>query len=156
MQPPAPPPPYTPQLSQFRYSQDQDSIRRFQESQISEDEQAWDRLVPEEARASLPEKEVKRQEVIFEIIKSEKEYVADLETLQDVSSVLSRCSQALVSLDVIDRSSSLRSSTPACRLSISKSRHSSGMKSFPISTGSWRTNVAFLLRCTSDSGSSTP
>jgi hypothetical protein len=35
--------------------------------------------------ASLPEKEVKRQAVIFEIIKSEKEYVADLEALQDVS-----------------------------------------------------------------------
>ena len=46
--------------------------------------------MPEEARKSLPEKEVKRQGVSFEIIKSQKEYVADLEALQDVSSILSR------------------------------------------------------------------
>lgn len=73
-----------------RCSQDQDPIRRFQENQLSENDEQWHRLVPEEARTSLPEKEVKRQGVIFEIIKSEKEYVADLEALQDVSSILSR------------------------------------------------------------------
>ena len=151
MQPSEPPPPYTPTLTQFRYSQDQDSIRTFQENQFGEGDEQWDRLVPEEARASLSEREVNRQGAIFEIIKSEKEYVADLETLQVVSSTLSRVHRPWVSLDVIDRSSSLRSSTPACRLSISKK-----MKYFPISTGSWRTNVGFLLRCTSDSGSSTP
>ena len=66
-------------------SQDQDPIRRFQENQLRESDEEWHRLVPEVARASLPEKEVKRQNVIFEIIKSEKEYVADLEALQDVS-----------------------------------------------------------------------
>jgi hypothetical protein len=66
-------------------SPDQDAIRRFQENQLRESDEEWHRLVPEEARASLPEKEVKRQAVIFEIIKSEKDYVADLEALQDVS-----------------------------------------------------------------------
>ena len=111
--------------------------------------------MPEEARASLPEREVKRQGVIFEIVKSEKEYVADLEALQDVSSVSSCVHRPLIALGVIDRSSSLRSSTSACRLSISKSRPSSAMKSFTISTRSWGTSIAFLLRCMSDSGSST-
>ena len=141
--------------TQFRCSQDQDPIRRFQENQLSENDEQWHRLVPEEARASLPEKEVKRQAVIFEIIKSEKEYVADLEALQDVSSIFSRVHRPLITLGGIDRFSSPHSSTSACRLSISKSRLSSAMKSFPISTGSWRMNIAFLLHCMSDSGSST-
>jgi hypothetical protein len=52
---------------------------------LRESDEKWHRLVPEEAHTSLPEKEVKRQALIFEIIKSEKDYVADLEALQDVS-----------------------------------------------------------------------
>ena len=95
MQPSAPPPP-APRLTQFRYTQDQYSIRRFQGTQLSESDEQWDRLVPEEARTSLPEDEVKRQGVIFEIIKSGKEYLADLEVLQDVSSILSRVHSPLI------------------------------------------------------------
>ena len=86
MQPPAPPP-SAPRLTRFRYSQDQGSIRRFQENQSSQSDEQWHRLVPEEARASLPEREVNRQGLIFELIRSEKEYVADLEALLDVSSI---------------------------------------------------------------------
>ena len=111
--------------------------------------------MPEEARASLPEREVKRQALIFEIIRSQKEYIADLEALRDVSAILSRVHWPLSTLGAIDRFTLLRSSTSACQLSISKGRPNFAMKSFPISTGSWRTNVAFLLRCMSDSGSST-
>ena len=150
-----PPPPSDPMSTKSRYNQDQDSIRRFQENQLSESDEQWHELVPEETRASLPESEVKRQSAVFEIIKTEKEYVADLEDLQDVSSTLSRVRRPLIALGAIDSFSSLRSSTPGCPLSISKSRPSSAIKSFPISTGSWRTSIACLLRCMSDSGSST-
>ena len=149
------PPPSIPRSTQSRFNQDQDSIRKFQENQLSESDEEWHRLVPEEARASLPEREVKRQALIFELIKSQKEYVAELEVLQDVRSILSRVHKPLITLGVIDRFTSLRSSTPVCRLSISEGRPSSAMKSFPISTESWRTNAAFLLRCMGDSGDST-
>ena len=149
------PPPSIPRSTQSRFSQDQDPIRRFQENQLSEIGEEWHRLVPEEARASLPEREVKRQAVIFEIIRSQKEYVAELEVLQDVRSILSRVHKPLITLGVIDRFTSLHSSTPVYRLSISKGRPSSAKKSFPISTESWRTNVAFLSRCMGDSGGCT-
>ena len=49
-----------------------------------ETDQEWHRLVDPEARSALPEKEVKRQSVLFELIKSEKDYVADLGILKDV------------------------------------------------------------------------
>jgi hypothetical protein len=71
-------------------SLDQDAIKKFQEGKLSENEEEWHRLVDPEARASLDPKEVKRQSVIFEVIKSEKDYVADLEILQNVSILLSR------------------------------------------------------------------
>ena len=110
------PSPSDPGLTQSRHNKDQDSIRRFQQNQLSENDEEWYEFVPEEARASLSESEVKRQTAIFEIIKSEKEYVADLETLQDVSSILSHVHRPLIALGVIDRSSSNRSSTSAHRL----------------------------------------
>ena len=59
--------------------------------------------MPEEARTSLSESEVKRQTAIFEIIKTEKEYVADLEAPRDVSSILSGVHRPLIALGVIDR-----------------------------------------------------
>ncbi|KAG8827986.1 hypothetical protein FRC19_010494 [Serendipita sp. 401] len=65
-------------------SLDQDTIKKFQEGKLSENDEEWHRLVDPEARAALPDKEVKRQSVLFEVIKSEKDYVADLELLHDV------------------------------------------------------------------------
>ena len=135
LQPPAPPP-SAPRSTQSRFRQDQDSIRRFQENQLSESDEQWHRVVPEDARASLPKREIKRQALIFEIIRSEKEYVADLEALRDVSAILSRVHRPLITLRVIDSFTSLRSSTSACRLSTSKGSLNSAMKSFPISAGS--------------------
>ena len=149
------PPPSAPTSTQSRFSQDHDSIRRFQENQLNKSDEHWHQLVPAEARASLPEREVKRQGAIFGIIRNQKVYVADLEALQDVSSILSHVHKPLITLGVIDRFTSLRSSTCFRRLSIMKSRPSSAMKSFLISIESWRTNVAFLLRCMGDSGGCT-
>ncbi|KZS88061.1 hypothetical protein SISNIDRAFT_460111 [Sistotremastrum niveocremeum HHB9708] len=62
----------------------EESLYRFQEGTLPEPDNQWHRLVPQEARDSLPGKEVQRQSVIFELINSEKEYVSDLEILQDV------------------------------------------------------------------------
>lgn len=66
-------------------SLDQDTIKKFQAGKLSENDEEWARLVDAEAKASLPPREVKRQAVIFEVIKSEKDYVSDLEVLRDVS-----------------------------------------------------------------------
>jgi hypothetical protein len=66
------------------HSLDQDAIKKFQQGLLLENDQEWHRLVDPEARSALPEKEVKRQSVLFELIKSEKDYVADLEILKDV------------------------------------------------------------------------
>ena len=49
------PPLSDPTLTQPRYNQDQDPIRRFQENLLSESDEQWHELVPEETRASLPE-----------------------------------------------------------------------------------------------------
>jgi RHO1 GDP-GTP exchange protein 1/2 len=50
-----------------------------------DNDEEWHRLVDPEARATLPPKEAKRQSVLFEVIKSEKDYVSDLVVLQEVS-----------------------------------------------------------------------
>ncbi|KAI0079115.1 hypothetical protein K474DRAFT_1659617 [Panus rudis PR-1116 ss-1] len=42
----------------------------------------WHNLVPEEVRKSLPKKEAKRQNIIFELIKGEMDYVRDLENIE--------------------------------------------------------------------------
>jgi hypothetical protein len=65
-------------------SLDQDAIKKFQQGLLLDNDQEWHRLVDPEALSALPGKEVKRQSVLFELIKSEKDYVADLEILKDV------------------------------------------------------------------------
>ncbi|KAF8968138.1 hypothetical protein BDZ97DRAFT_1916355 [Flammula alnicola] len=62
----------------------EEALRRFQAGELPETDQEWHRLVPPEARDALGKQEVQRQSVIFEVIKSEREYVADLEAVQDV------------------------------------------------------------------------
>ncbi|KAF8910664.1 hypothetical protein CPB84DRAFT_1842646 [Gymnopilus junonius] len=62
----------------------EEGLRRFQAGELPEKDQEWHRLVPTEARDALGKQEVQRQSVIFEVIKSEREYVADLETVEEV------------------------------------------------------------------------
>uniref|UniRef100_A0A8H7Y279 Rho1 guanine nucleotide exchange factor 1 n=1 Tax=Psilocybe cubensis TaxID=181762 RepID=A0A8H7Y279_PSICU len=62
----------------------EEGLRRFQAGELSEKDQEWHRLVPEEARDALGKQEVQRQSVIFEVIKSERDYVADLEAVEAV------------------------------------------------------------------------
>ncbi|THH33188.1 hypothetical protein EUX98_g965 [Antrodiella citrinella] len=57
-------------------------LRHFQEGRLAEADEEWYKLVPEEAQEVLGREEVLRQSVIFEIIKSEREYVRDLQSVQ--------------------------------------------------------------------------
>ncbi|GLB40420.1 putative CNH domain containing protein [Lyophyllum shimeji] len=62
----------------------EESLRRFQAGELPENDQVWHRLVPPEARDALGKQEVQRQSVLFEVFKSEREYVEDLQTVQEV------------------------------------------------------------------------
>ncbi|KAF8149926.1 hypothetical protein B0H34DRAFT_731762 [Crassisporium funariophilum] len=62
----------------------EEALRRFQAGELKEKDQEWHLLVPVGARDALGKKEVQRQSVIFEVVKSEREYVADLEAVQHV------------------------------------------------------------------------
>ena len=62
----------------------EEGLSRFQEDQLPEVDQEWHRLVPREARDVLGKNEVKRQSVLFEVFKSERDYVADLELVREV------------------------------------------------------------------------
>ncbi|KAI0752263.1 hypothetical protein BC629DRAFT_1297111 [Irpex lacteus] len=62
----------------------EEGIRRFQNRQLDEKDEAWYKLVPPEAREVLEKKEVQRQSVLFEFIQSERDYVSDLELVQEV------------------------------------------------------------------------
>ncbi|CAG7852613.1 Rho1 guanine nucleotide exchange factor 1 [Serendipita indica DSM 11827] len=64
---------------------DQDAIKKFQEGKLNPNDEEWHRLVDPEARNALPNKEVSRQNVLFEVIKSEKDYVQDLEIMRDAT-----------------------------------------------------------------------
>ncbi|PPQ99136.1 hypothetical protein CVT24_009326 [Panaeolus cyanescens] len=62
----------------------EEAIRRFQAGELPDNDQEWHRLVPEEARDALGKSEVQRQSILFEVVKSEREYVKDLEAIEQV------------------------------------------------------------------------
>ena len=62
-----------------------EALLKFHRGQLLEIDEMWYRLVPPEAREVLDQKEVQRQSILFELVKSEKDYVADLELVQEVS-----------------------------------------------------------------------
>ncbi|KAF8339639.1 uncharacterized protein EI90DRAFT_3117436 [Cantharellus anzutake] len=78
--PPTPGRARTPGLTEQEREQEflQDGIKRFQEGSLPESDCEWHRLVSVEFRDTLPKNEVQRQSVIFEVIKSEKDYVRDV------------------------------------------------------------------------------
>lgn len=59
-------------------------LELFQSGKMPESEQEWDRLVPPQALQALGKKEVERQSVLFEVFKSELDYVNDLQIIEDV------------------------------------------------------------------------
>lgn len=64
----------------------EEGLRKFQAGELPEIDQEWYKLVPPEARDALGKKETQRQSVLFEVFKSEHDYVSDLEAVQDVRS----------------------------------------------------------------------
>ncbi|KAI0058174.1 hypothetical protein BV25DRAFT_1891692 [Artomyces pyxidatus] len=62
----------------------EEGLSRFQAGDIPEQDEEWYRFVPPEAREAVGKHEVERQSVMFEIFKSEKEYVSDLELVQEI------------------------------------------------------------------------
>lgn len=64
--------------------QSEEGLSRFQLGQLAEKDEEWYRLVPPEAQESLGKKEVERQSVLFEVFKSERDYVEDLKLVKEV------------------------------------------------------------------------
>jgi RHO1 GDP-GTP exchange protein 1/2 len=62
-------------------------LELFQSGRIPESEQEWDRFVPPQAHEALGKKEVERQSVLFEIFKSELDYVNDLQLIKNVRAI---------------------------------------------------------------------
>lgn len=61
-----------------------DLIIQYQRGEGDDNNWEWHRLVPKEAIESLPKAEVIRQSAIFELINGERNYVHDLELVQEV------------------------------------------------------------------------
>ncbi|KAI0303762.1 hypothetical protein B0F90DRAFT_1816034 [Multifurca ochricompacta] len=59
-------------------------LELFQSGKIPDSEQEWDRFVPRQALEALGKQEVERQSALFEVFKSELDYVNDLQIIQDV------------------------------------------------------------------------
>ncbi|KAL9714072.1 hypothetical protein Ac2012v2_002380 [Leucoagaricus gongylophorus] len=59
-----------------------DLLSRFQNGKLDDQDQEWHMLVSTEAQVALGKQEVRRQSIMFEIIKGERDYVADLELVQ--------------------------------------------------------------------------
>jgi RHO1 GDP-GTP exchange protein 1/2 len=47
-------------------------------------DEEWYKLVPPEAREALGDREVQRQSVLFEVFKAERDYVSDMELVEEV------------------------------------------------------------------------
>lgn len=61
-----------------------EGLMRFQNGQLQEKDEEWHLLVPPEAREALGKREVERQSVLFEVFKSERDYVYDLRLIREV------------------------------------------------------------------------
>lgn len=69
----------------IRYRLESDEgLMRFQNGQLQEKDEEWHLLVPPEAREALGKREVERQSVLFEVFKSERDYVYDLRLIREV------------------------------------------------------------------------
>ncbi len=73
----------SPSPCSYGLSNVEEALRKFQAGELPDAE--WYRIVAPSVREVLDKKEVQRQSILFEIIKSEKDYVADLELVKEVS-----------------------------------------------------------------------
>ncbi|KAI3622906.1 ROM2 [Malassezia furfur] len=75
----------TPLSKRVRDGEDPDATQYSldDDSRVLDDDELWAESVPREVYDSVPERERKRQEVIFEVIATERGYVHDLEYVRD-------------------------------------------------------------------------
>ncbi|KAK0223358.1 hypothetical protein IW262DRAFT_820050 [Armillaria fumosa] len=93
----------TQQLSNLSLDSEE-GLRKFQAGELPEIDQEWYKLVPPEARDALGKKETQRQSVLFEVFKSERDYVSDLEAVQDVFiTPLRNASQPIIAESILPR-----------------------------------------------------
>ncbi|KIM84853.1 hypothetical protein PILCRDRAFT_817654 [Piloderma croceum F 1598] len=59
-------------------------LRLFQAGDLPDSDDEWHKLVPSEAQEALGDREVQRQSVLFEVFKSERDYVHDMELIEEV------------------------------------------------------------------------
>ncbi|KAG0706814.1 hypothetical protein DFH29DRAFT_900165 [Suillus ampliporus] len=64
--------------------QSEEGLRRFQAGQLAEKDEEWHRLVPPEAQEVLDKTVIERQSVLFQVFKSERDYVEDLKLVTEV------------------------------------------------------------------------
>lgn len=63
-------------------------MQEFQNGNLPDRDEEWYKLVPAEAREALGDREVQRQSVLFEVFKSERDYVHDMELIEEVLCIL--------------------------------------------------------------------
>lgn len=56
----------------------------FQYGKLREKDEEWHLLVSGQAREALGKEEAERQSIMFELIKAERDYVFDLESIREV------------------------------------------------------------------------
>jgi hypothetical protein len=61
-----------------------EGLESFQAGNVPESQQEWAQFVPPQALEALGKREVERQSALFEVFKSELDYVNDLQIVQDV------------------------------------------------------------------------
>lgn len=71
-------------ISWYGLLDEESRLRHFQDGKLAEVDEEWYKLVPHEAQEVLGREEVQRQSVIFEVIKSERDYVRDLQSMKQV------------------------------------------------------------------------
>lgn len=61
-----------------------EGLASFQAGNVPEPQQEWSQFVPPQALEVLGKHEIERQSALFEVFKSEIDYVNDLQTIRDV------------------------------------------------------------------------
>ncbi|KAI0040258.1 hypothetical protein FA95DRAFT_1611936 [Auriscalpium vulgare] len=72
-----------PELAKLSLDTDE-GLARFQAGKVPEQDEEWSRFVPPQAQEAVGKHEVQRQSVLFEVFKSEKDYVSDLELFKEI------------------------------------------------------------------------
>lgn len=68
----------------FSRSDPAKNLDLFQSGKLREKDEEWHLLVSAQAMEALGKDEVERQSIMFELIKAERDYVSDLETMRQV------------------------------------------------------------------------